>query len=156
MRSRQLFRYFPAFQETRRFITVFIRVLYWSLSWARSIQSIPPHTISPNSILILSTNLRLSFPSGLFPFGFPANNLYAFLFPYSSYMSCKSHLPWLNYSNYTWRRVQIMRLDTWKHISWNKRHLFIKFLKTLLGVSYESLITALLKFSYKNRRRHAN
>jgi hypothetical protein len=46
--------------------------LLWtrSLSWARSIQSIPPHPISLTSILILSTHLRLGLPSGLFPSGF--------------------------------------------------------------------------------------
>jgi hypothetical protein len=32
----------PAFYGTRRFITVFTRTLHWFLSWARSIQSIPP------------------------------------------------------------------------------------------------------------------
>jgi hypothetical protein len=31
-------------------------------------------------ILILSTDLHLGLPSGLFPSGFPTNNLYAFLF----------------------------------------------------------------------------
>jgi hypothetical protein len=35
-----------AFYGTRRFITAFIRALHCSLSWARSIQSIPPHPIS--------------------------------------------------------------------------------------------------------------
>jgi hypothetical protein len=39
-----------------------------------------PHPTSPRSILILSTHLRLALPSGLFPSGFPSNNLYAFLF----------------------------------------------------------------------------
>jgi hypothetical protein len=34
------------FYGTRRFITVFTRALHWSLSWARSIQSIPSHPIS--------------------------------------------------------------------------------------------------------------
>jgi hypothetical protein len=33
---------------------VFTRVLQWSLSWARSIQSIPPHPVSLRYILILS------------------------------------------------------------------------------------------------------
>jgi hypothetical protein len=33
---------FPAFYRTRRFITVFTRVLYWLLSCVRSIQLIPP------------------------------------------------------------------------------------------------------------------
>jgi hypothetical protein len=41
--------------------------LHWSLSRAISIQSIPPHHISPISILILSTYLPLGIPSGLFP-----------------------------------------------------------------------------------------
>jgi hypothetical protein len=42
----------------------------------------PVHTIlsSLRSILIFSTHLRLSLPSGLFPSGFPTNTLYAFLF----------------------------------------------------------------------------
>jgi hypothetical protein len=42
----QPLRNFPAFYGTRRFITVFTRALHWSLSWARSIQSIPSHPIS--------------------------------------------------------------------------------------------------------------
>jgi hypothetical protein len=50
---------FPSIYGTRRFITVFTRALHWSLSWARSIQSIPSHPISLRSILILSTHLRL-------------------------------------------------------------------------------------------------
>jgi hypothetical protein len=39
----QLLKNFPAFYGTRRFVTVFIRVLHRPLSWARSVQSIPPH-----------------------------------------------------------------------------------------------------------------
>jgi hypothetical protein len=50
---------FPAFYGTRRFITMFTRALHWSLSWARSIQFIPSHSVSLRSILILSTHLRL-------------------------------------------------------------------------------------------------
>jgi hypothetical protein len=62
-----------------------------SLSWARPIQSTPPQPISPRSILILSTYLRLGLPSGLFPSGFPTNHLYAFLFsPIRA--TCPSHL----------------------------------------------------------------
>jgi hypothetical protein len=56
------------------------RALYWSLSWARSSQFIPPRLISLWSILIVCTNLLLGLPSGLFPSGFPTNMLYAFLF----------------------------------------------------------------------------
>jgi hypothetical protein len=59
------------------------------------------------SILILSTNLRLGLPSGLFPSGFPTNILYAFLFsPFVLHALPISS--WLDYSNYsTWRRVQV-------------------------------------------------
>jgi hypothetical protein len=94
---------FPAFYGTRRFITVFTRTLHWSISWARSIQSLPFYTISLRSILILSTHLCLSFPSGLFP----TNILYEFIFSPSCYMRCLSHPLWLDHSNYTWRRIQI-------------------------------------------------
>jgi hypothetical protein len=39
----------------------------------------------------MSTHLRLGLPSGLFPSGFPTNNLYAFLFsPFRA--TCPSHL----------------------------------------------------------------
>jgi hypothetical protein len=38
------------------------------------------HSISLRSILILSTHLRLRFPSGLFHFGFSTNNIHAILF----------------------------------------------------------------------------
>jgi hypothetical protein len=107
----QLLQNFPAFYGTRRLITVFTRALHWSLSWARSIQSIPSHLISLRSILTLSTHLRLCLPSGLFHSGFPTNIPYAFLFSlHFLYMPCQSHFPWFDHSNYTWRRVQVMKL----------------------------------------------
>ena len=61
----QLVKKFPAFYETRRFISACARHL--SPSWASTIQSIPPHPTSWRPILILSTNLRLGLPSGLSP-----------------------------------------------------------------------------------------
>jgi hypothetical protein len=95
LRNRQLCNYFPAFYGTRRFISVFTRALQWSLSWAKSIQSIPPHLISLISILILFTHLRLGLPSGLFPSSFPSNILYAFLFSLIR-ATCPSHLTLLD------------------------------------------------------------
>jgi hypothetical protein len=68
----------PNSLRTRRFITVFTIPIHWSLSWARSIQSIPPHPYL-RSILILPTH-HLGLPNGLFPSGSPTNILYAFLF----------------------------------------------------------------------------
>ena len=50
---------FPAFHGTRRFITAFKSARHLSLSWASSIQSVPPHPSSWRSILILSSHLRL-------------------------------------------------------------------------------------------------
>jgi hypothetical protein len=58
--------------------------------------------------MLLSTHLRLGLPSGLFPSGFPTNILCSP--PHSCYMPCPSHPPWLDNSNYTWRRVQVMKL----------------------------------------------
>jgi hypothetical protein len=101
----QLLKNFPTFYGTRRFITVFTRALHWYLSWARSIQSVSPHPICLRSILILSTHLCLGIPSIHFPSGFPTNILYTFCFA-PCYMPCQSRPPWLDHSNYTWRKVQ--------------------------------------------------
>jgi hypothetical protein len=54
----------------------------------------------------LFTHLRVGLPSGLFSSGFPTNILHA-LRPHSCHMPCHSHPPWLDDSNYTWRRLQI-------------------------------------------------
>jgi hypothetical protein len=67
----QLVNKFPAFYGTRMFITSFTVARHLSLSWANSIQSIPPHPTSWRSALIVSSYLRLGLPSGLFRLGFP-------------------------------------------------------------------------------------
>jgi hypothetical protein len=63
----QLVKKFTAFYGTRRFITAFTSARHLSLSWASSIQSIPPHPTSWTSMLIVSSHLRYGLPSGLFP-----------------------------------------------------------------------------------------
>jgi hypothetical protein len=46
----QLLKNFPSFYGTRRFITALTRALHWCLSWARSIQPMPSHSVSLWSI----------------------------------------------------------------------------------------------------------
>jgi hypothetical protein len=76
--------------------TKFTRALDLILSWARPIQSTPLQPIYKRSISILSTHLRLGLPRGLFPSGFPTNNLYAFLFS-PIWATCPSHAILLNF-----------------------------------------------------------
>jgi hypothetical protein len=75
----QLLKNFPAFYGIWQFIIMFIRSLHWSLSWARSIQSIPPHPISLKYNLLQSSQLCLGLSSSLFPYGVPTKILYTFL-----------------------------------------------------------------------------
>jgi hypothetical protein len=49
----------PTFYGTRRSIIVFTTARHWTISWAKSIQSIPFHPISVRFILILSSHLPL-------------------------------------------------------------------------------------------------
>jgi hypothetical protein len=67
---------FPAFYGTRKFITAYTSDRHLLLSWASSIQSMPPHSTSWRSILILSSHLCLGLPSGFFHTGFPIKTLY--------------------------------------------------------------------------------
>jgi hypothetical protein len=55
----RLVKKFPSFYGTRRFITAFTSPRHLSVSWARSIQSLPPHSASWRYIVILSSHLRL-------------------------------------------------------------------------------------------------
>jgi hypothetical protein len=67
---------FPAFYETRRFITELTSARHLFIFCGRSIQSMPLHATTQRSILILFSHLRVGLPSGLFPSRFPTKTLY--------------------------------------------------------------------------------
>jgi hypothetical protein len=58
----QIVKKFPASYGTRRFITAFACAHNLSFSWARSIQSIPPHPTSWRSVLMSSSCICLGLP----------------------------------------------------------------------------------------------
>ena len=72
----QLVKKFSTFYGTPGFITAVTLAPHLSLSWASSIQSIPPNHTSWRSILIIYSYLSLGIPSDLFLSGFPTKTLY--------------------------------------------------------------------------------
>jgi len=94
--SFQLVKKFPAFYGTRRLIIAFTIPHHLFLSWACSIQSMPPHPVSWRFILVLSSRLRLGLPSGLFPTGFPTIILYTPLLS-PIHATCPAHLILLDF-----------------------------------------------------------
>ena len=112
----QLVKKFPAYHGTRRFITSLTSVRHLSLSWARPIQSIYPHSTSWRFILILSTHLRLGLPTGLFPSGLPTRTLYT---PLSSPIraTCPAHLILLDFITRTILGEQFKSFSSLSQIS---------------------------------------
>jgi hypothetical protein len=82
---------FPAFYGTRNFITAFTSTHHLFLSWASSIQSIPPHPTSWISILILSSIYARVSQVASFPQVSHQNPGYASPIPHTRYMSLPSH-----------------------------------------------------------------
>jgi hypothetical protein len=87
----QLVRKFPAHYGTLKFITAFTSARHLSLSLAISIQSMPPHSTSWRSVLILPSHLCLGHPSGLVHSGSPNKSLYTLL-PSPIRATCLAHL----------------------------------------------------------------
>jgi hypothetical protein len=103
---------FPAFYGTLGFNTEFTRALHLSISWAIPIQSTPPHPTSTRAIQILyypPTYISVFLVPSL-PLAFPPTTYTRTFVLHSCYMPRPSHSPRLFCSNYTWRRVQIMKL----------------------------------------------
>ena len=71
----QLIKKLSSFYGTQRFITAFTKACQLSPSWARSTQFMSPHPTYWRSILILSSQLRLSLPNSLFTSGLPTKTL---------------------------------------------------------------------------------
>jgi hypothetical protein len=101
----QLLNIFPGFYGTRRLITVFTRAIHWSLSWARSVQSVLSHPIVLRLILILFPHLRLGLSSSLFPSGFTTRILHSLLLSLM-HVTCPAHL---DHSNYICWRVWVLK-----------------------------------------------
>ena len=72
----QLVKKLPAFCVTWKFITMFTTAHHLSLSWARSIPSIPSHPVSLRSILILYFHLCSGNQNRLFPWVFLPTCIY--------------------------------------------------------------------------------
>jgi hypothetical protein len=122
----RLVKKFPAFYETRKFITAVTSACKLSLSWASSIQSVPPHPTSWRYILILSSHLRLGFPSGLFPSGFSTKALYSSPQPNMRYMPRSyTHLNRL-FNSYQSRRNTHAHTHTHTHTHTWKRWRLLK------------------------------
>ena len=100
----QLVKKFPAFYGTRRLITTFASARHLSLSWARSIQAIPPHPTSWRSIYAWVSQV-------FFPLRFPhPNPVYTSPHTHMRYMPRPSHSSRFYHPNYIWWPVQVIKM----------------------------------------------
>ena len=106
----QLVKKFPEFYGTRRFTTAFTSAFHLSLSWARSIYSMPPsyslnidlNTILPPTPSSSKWSLSLRFPH--------QNPVYTTHVPRTCHMPRPSYYSWFHHPNNIWWGVQIIKL----------------------------------------------
>ena len=135
------------------FITTFTIASHLSLYWTTFIQSMPPHTTSWRSILLLSSHLCQDLPSGFFPSGLPTH----IPFSHTCHMHNPSHSLFDHANNICWavqitspacskicskilpiiismcvcvcvtvrRRTQSIHLNRWLHALWQNCCLFM-------------------------------
>ena len=110
IQSSQIIKKFIAFLRTQRFITALISARHLSLSWARSIQSMPPSHLLNIHFNIIFPNTPRSYkrsPSLRFPHQYPLCTSPLHL---TCRMSCPSHSSWVHYPNNILRGLQIIKL----------------------------------------------
>jgi hypothetical protein len=96
---------------------------------------ITPFSLSPRSILILSIHLCV-FLVASFILAFPPIIYMRSSFPHSSYMSQPSYPPWLDDSNYTWRRVSVTKLLIMPCHTYNRK----KFKKFQFSLGFKTFL----------------
>ena len=87
----------PTFYGNQKLIIAFTSACHLSLSWASSIQSIPPHPTSRRSILILSSNLCLGLPLVSFHHQVSPPKPCICLSSHPIHATCPAHLIFLNF-----------------------------------------------------------
>jgi hypothetical protein len=97
---------FPAFYETKRFITLHHR----SPTSARLIQSTHPRPHLPEINFSIIVHLRPDLPTCIFPLGIPTNILYAFLISHACYKPRLTYPSRPDHPCNIWYRIQITEL----------------------------------------------
>jgi hypothetical protein len=103
----KLVKIFPAYYGNRRFITSFTTARHLFLSWTTSIQPIPRHPTSCQSVLILFSHLRLGDLSGV-----SATSCWIY-WPAGEWKCTVHRAKGIFYINSKGRNVTLLKWDFW-------------------------------------------